>query len=153
MKTKKILTAVFLGLLVAGLINQAPTDGANFKLVGDVLDNFGGGGSSTNFSLRISSGGQPSPVTKMASTSFKAFSGYVPEVSFWHGDCTGNSLINLEDVICLAKHILSASCVLRPVESGAVTDLRSTCDNQVNLADVIYLANFVLRSGPKPCNL
>ena len=150
MKNKKICIAVLLLLLV---LIYVLSYGANFKVVGDVLDNFGGGGSSTNFSLRISSGGQPSPVTKMASTSFKAFSGYVPEVSFWHGDCNGDDYINMVDVVYLSKYLQGGGYVLRPVESGAVNDIRTTCDNQITLADVIYLANYLMKSGPSLCNL
>lgn len=153
MKTKKILWVVFLGLLVAGLINQAPTEAANFILVGDVLDNFGGGGNSTNFSLRISSGGQPSPVTKMSSTNFKGFSGYVPSVSFWHGDCNGDGSISLADVVYLARYVLQGGSASRPMESGAVNDINAVCDNQISLVDAVYLANYVLKGGSSPCNL
>lgn len=153
MKNKKILSAVLFGLLVAGLMNQAPTDGANFKLVGDVLDNFGGKASSTNFSLRISSGGQPSPVTKMTSTNFKDFSGYVPAISFWHGDVKGDGDIALTDVVYLARYVLLGGASPRPVESGAVNDINTVCDNQVTLVDVVYLARYVLLGGPSPCNL
>ena len=150
MKMKKILTSFFFGFLV---LLYVLSYAANFKLVGDVLDNFGGRASSTNFSLRISSGGQPSPVTKMASTSFKDFSGYVPEVSFWHGDCNGDGSINMADVVCLSKYVMGGGCALRPVESGAVNDIRAVCDNQISIADVIYLANYLMKSGPSPCNL
>jgi len=153
MKNKKILLAVLFGLLVAGLINQAPTNGANFKLVGDVLDNFGGKGSSTNFSLRISSGGQPSPVTKMSSTNFKGFSGFVPAISFWHGDVKGDGDIALTDVVYLARYVLLGGASPRPVESGAVNDINTVCDNQVTLVDVVYLARYVLLGGPSSCNL
>jgi len=153
MKNKKSLTAVLFGLLVAGLINQAPTGAANFILVGDVLDNFGGGGSSTNYSLRISSGGQPSPVTKMSSTNFKGFSGFVPAISFWHGDVKGDGDIALTDVVYLARYVLQGGSAPRPMESGAVNDINTVCDNQISLGDVVYLANYVLKGGPSPCNL
>jgi hypothetical protein len=150
MKNKKILTAVLLAFLV---LVYAFSYGANFKLVGDVLDNFGGKASSTNFSLRISSGGQPSPVTKMASTNFQNFSGFVPAISFWHGDCNGDGSIDLADVVYLARYVLLGGASPRPMESGAVNDLRAVCDNEIDLVDAIYLARYVLLGGPSPCNL
>jgi len=140
-------------LLVVCLLTSLPfytvSHAQSFKLVTDVLDGFGGRASSTNFLERISTGGQPSPVDKMAGTNFKSGSGYTHCAWVWHGDADGNGNMDLSDVITIAKvYFGQVGYELRPYEAGDVN-----CDNKSNLGDAIYLSNYKLKGGPPPCNL
>jgi len=141
------LSLVFTCLICIGF--HANSFAQNFKLVTDVLDEFGGRASSTNYSLRVSTGGQPSAVGKMQSTNFQDRSGYAHSAWVWHGDADGNGQMNLSDVITIAKYYFGqAGFDLRPKEAGDCN-----CDNVSNLGDAIYLSNYLLKGGPKPCNL
>jgi len=59
MKKTKILSAGFFVFLV---MLYALSYGANYKMICDDLDQTGGKGSSTNFKLMVSAGGQSSPI-------------------------------------------------------------------------------------------
>jgi hypothetical protein len=121
----------------------------NYRMVTDVLDEFGGRASSTNYLLRVSTGGQPSAIGKMQSTNFEDRSGYAHSAWVWHGDADGGGTIDLSDVITIAKYYFGQEGFeIRPYEAGDCN-----CDNIANLGDAIYLANFLLKGGTPPCNL
>ncbi len=154
-KSKLIKLAVFFSVvsLFVPLIFYATPQAQNFKLVTDVLDEFGGRASSTNYLLRVSTGGQSSAGGKMQSTNYQASSGYAHSAWVWHGDTNGNGYINLGDVIYLANYLMKGGPEPQPMEAGAVNDITTVCDNIINLADIIYLANYLIKGGPPPCNL
>ncbi len=154
-KSKIIKLLVFFCVVSVSvpLIFYTNSQAQNFKLVTDVLDEFGGRAGSANYSLRISTGGQSSAGGKMESDSFQAGSGYVESAWVWHGDTNGNGKINLGDVIYLANYLMKGGPPPRPMEAGAVNDITTVCDNIINLADIIYLANYLIKAGPPPCNL
>ena len=150
-KSKIIKLLVFFCVVSVSvpLIFYTNSQAQNFKLVTDVLDEFGGRASSTNYLLRVSTGGQPSAVGKMGSTNFEDRSGYAHSAWVWHGDTNGDGKTDLSDVINVAKYYFGyPGFEIRPMEAGDVN-----CDNIINLGDPIYLANYLLKGGPPPCNL
>lgn len=65
---------------------------------------------------------------------------------FVRGDCNGDALITLADVIHLMRYLYGNGPVPIPVHD--VGD--ANCDSNVNIIDVVYIVNHVLRGGPKP---
>jgi len=149
-KSKIIKLLVFFCVVSVSvpLIFYTNSQAQNFKLVTDVLDEFGGRASSTNYLLRVSTGGQPSAVNKMAGTNFKAGSGYAHSAWVWHGDVNGDGTIDLSDVMNVAKYLFGLLPPPRPMEAGDVD-----CNNKIQLGDAIYLFNFLFKGGPPLCNL
>ena len=65
---------------------------------------------------------------------------------FVRGDCNGDAVITLADVIHLMHYLYGNGPVPFPVHD--VGD--ANCDSHVNIIDVVYIVNHVLRGGPKP---
>lgn len=144
------LVAFFLVVcLLAGSNVYAESQSENFRIFTDVLDGVGGRASSTNFSVRIGSGGQPGVVGTSQGTSFYGLQGYVNTAAFVHGDAKGDGDIGLADVVYLINYVLKGGPEPVPYEAGDMD-----CPNNfVDLADVVYLINYLFRDGPPPCNL
>ena len=146
--SKLVLFSLVVCLLI-GLTFSAESKSQSFKLFTDGLDSFGGRDSSTNFSGRIGSGGQPGVIGTSQGTSFFGLQGYVNTAAFVHADCDGNGKVELADVVYLINYVLKGGSVPRPYEAGDMD-----CPNNiVDLADVVYLINYLFRGGPPPCNL
>ncbi|KPL00017.1 MAG: hypothetical protein AMJ90_08925, partial [candidate division Zixibacteria bacterium SM23_73_2] len=62
------------------------------------------------------------------------------------GDPNADGVINLSDVIYIARYYLLGGNPPIPLESGDVN-----CDSVIELDDAIYLAIYLLKSGPPPC--
>jgi hypothetical protein len=151
MNRSNIIKLVVFFLLVFPFIESNPyadSKSENFKLFTDVLDSFGGRASSTNFSLRICSGGQPGVIGISTGSSFYALQGYVHSVAFVQGDANGDGDMGLSDVVYLINYVLKGGITPDPPEIGDVN-----CDGNVDLVDVVYLINYLFRGGPPPCNL
>jgi len=152
MNRSNIIKAVFFSLVVCLLIGlnfSADSKSQNFKLFTDVLDGVGGRASSTNFSERIGSGGQPGVIGTSQGTNFYGLQGYVNTAAFVHADCDGNGKVELPDVVYLINYVLKGGSEPKPYEAGDMD-----CPNNiVDLADIVYLINYVFRGGPAPCNL
>jgi hypothetical protein len=146
MKNKKLL---FAGLLSSLFLVYALSYGANYKLICDDLDATGGKGSSTNYELMLSAGGQSSPIGAGSSTNYKLMGGYVGATFVQRGDVTADGNINASDVVYLINYLfVSGSPEPIPMESGDVN-----CDGKINASDVVYLINYLFVAGsPPPCD-
>jgi hypothetical protein len=133
-------------LLCAGFYAQSFSQ--NFKMLTDVLDSFGGRASSTNFSLRVGSGGQPGVVGPSEDSSFYAWQGYVHAAIYLHGDVNANGEITVTDVVYLISYVLKSGPTPIPLETGDVN-----CDNIANITDITYIINYLFKSGPPLCDL
>jgi len=141
---KKILSTGFLTLLV---FVYGLSYGANYKLICDDLDQMGGKGSSTNYKLMVSAGGQPSPIGSGSSTSYKLMAGYVGATFVQRGDANADGAINSADVSYLINYLFVSGPKPIPWEAGD-----PNCDGNINSADVSYLINYLFVAGPVPCD-
>ena len=148
-KSKRLFSFILIIslLLCAGFYTQSYSQ--NFKLFTDGLDCFGGRASSTNFSERIGSGGQPGVIGTSQGTAFYGLQGYVNTAAFEHGDCDGDGTVGLADAVYLINYNLKGGPQPVPYEAGDM----DCPNNNVDLADVVYLINYLFRGGPPPCNL
>lgn len=135
-------------LFVASLGFCTLSRSESFKLVTDVLDEFGGSASSPNYSLRIGAGGQPSVVGLSKEDSLWARQGYVNTASFVHGDDNYDGRITVADVVYEINYLFKGGPAPLPPEVGDVN-----CDNRHTVADVVYKINYLFKGGPRPCNL
>jgi len=62
------------------------------------------------------------------------------------GDVTGDTLINVGDVVFLISYLYKAGPEPSPLEAGDVN-----CDGIVDVGDVVYLINYLYKNGPSPC--
>ncbi|MCK4403793.1 MAG: VCBS repeat-containing protein [candidate division Zixibacteria bacterium] len=61
------------------------------------------------------------------------------------GDCNGDSVVNIGDVVYLIGYLYRDGPAPDPEELGDVN-----CDGIVELGDVVYLINYVFKGGPPP---
>ncbi len=61
------------------------------------------------------------------------------------GDCNGDGIINVGDVLYLINYLYKDGSTPLPFWTGDVN-----CDREINLADVVYLINYLFRQGPPP---
>ena len=144
MKNKKLL---FVGLLSLLLLVYALSYGANYKMICDDLDQTGGKGSSTNYKLMVSAGGQSSPIGSGRSTNYKLMAGYVGATFVQRGDATANGVIDISDLVYLLNYLFIYGPEPIPLEAGDVN-----CDGIVDASDVVYLLNYLFVHGPQPCD-
>ena len=62
------------------------------------------------------------------------------------GDCNGDRIINVGDVLYLINYLYKNGSTPLPFWTGDVN-----CDHEINLADAVYLINYLFRNGPPPC--
>jgi ankyrin repeat protein len=62
------------------------------------------------------------------------------------GDCNGDRVINVSDVVYLINHLFIDGPAPVPLAVGDVN-----CDGVVNVSDVVYLINHLFIHGPAPC--
>jgi len=68
-------------------------------------------------------------------------------VRFTCGDATGDTIVNIADVVYLVNYLFLSGDPPDPMAVGDVT-----CDGAVNIADVVYLVNYLFLSGDPPCS-
>jgi hypothetical protein len=146
--TMKLVLIFVVVSLVIPLTFHPQALSQNFKMLTDVLDSFGGRASSTNFSLRVGSGGQPGVVGPSEDSSFYAWQGYVHAAIYLHGDVNANGEITVTDVVYLISYVLKSGPTPIPLETGDVN-----CDNIANITDITYIINYLFKSGPPLCDL
>ena len=144
----KLMIFLLVFALVIPLVFYPQALSQNFEMFTDGLDSFGGRASSTNFSLRIGSGGQPSVVGVSSSATQKALQGYVNTAAFEHGDANADGNVTVADVVYLVNYVLKSGAEPIPMETGDVD-----CNNIPNITDAVYLVNYLFKAGPAPCNL
>ena len=140
---KKILSAGFFTLFV---LTYALSYGANYKMICDDLDQVGGKGSSTNYKLMVTAGGQSSPIGTGSSPNFELMAGYVYATFVLRGDANADGNINPADVAYLINYLFVGGPEPIPLEVGD-----PNCDGLINPADVAYLINYLFVGGPPPC--
>jgi hypothetical protein len=62
------------------------------------------------------------------------------------GDCDGNGLVNVSDIVLLINYVFADGPPPYPEWAGDVD-----CNGTVNVSDVVYLINYVFGEGPEPC--
>ncbi len=67
----------------------------------------------------------------------------VPE--FARGDCNGDGIIDLGDVVYLVNYLYKGGLPPEPLEAGD-----ANCDGVVDLGDLVYLINYLFKGGPPP---
>ena len=144
MKKTKILSAGFFVFLV---MLYALSYSANYKMICDDLDQTGGKGSSTHYTMIISAGGQSSPIGSGSSTNYKLMAGYVGATFVQRGDANADGNINSADVAHLINYLFVGGPKPIPLEAGD-----PNCDGNINSADVSYLINYLFVAGPVPCD-
>jgi hypothetical protein len=144
MKNKKLSCAGLLSLLV---LLYAFSYGANYKLICDDLDATCGKGSSTNYKLMVSAGGQSSPIGMGISTNYKVMAGYVYASFVQRGDVTADGVIDASDLVYLLNYLFIHGPEPIPLEAGD-----ANCDGIVDASDVVYLLNYLFIKGPPPCD-
>jgi hypothetical protein len=144
MKNKKLL---FAGLLLLLFLVYALSYGANYKLICDDLNQTGGQGSSTNYKLMVSAGGQSSAIGSGSSTNYKLLAGYIGATFVQRGDANADGVVNIADVIYLVNYLFAGGLEPCPMEAGD-----ANCDGVVNVADVIYLVSYLFAGGQPPCD-
>jgi hypothetical protein len=138
---------LFPSLLSLPLLVYALSYGANYKMICDDLDQTGGKGSSTNYKLMVSAGGQFSPIGSGSSTHYKLMAGYVGAAFVQRGDANADGNLNSADVAYLINYQFVGGPEPVPLEAGD-----PNCDGTVNSADVAYLINYQFVGGPPPCD-
>jgi len=147
-KSKKLLAFFLVVSFFVSAGFYAQSHSQNFKMFTDVLDSFGGRASSTNYLLRIGSGGQPGVVGVSEADSFFALQGYVHTATFICGDANGNGEVTIADAVYEINYILKSGPPPQPLQAGDVD-----CDNDDDVADVVYKVNYLFKSGNPPCCL
>jgi hypothetical protein len=62
------------------------------------------------------------------------------------GDCDGNCLINVSDIVYLIQYVFGTGPGPLPEQAGDVD-----CTGFVNVSDIVLLINYVFGEGPPPC--
>ncbi len=64
---------------------------------------------------------------------------------FARGDCNGDGLIDLGDVVYLLNYLFKSGLPPDPIETGDANR-----DQTIDLGDVVYLLNYLFKAGPPP---
>lgn len=127
------------------LVQEKNPSLANYILVADVLDGFGGQRYNGGCDLSYFAGGQSSPIGAGTSPSYKLQAGFIYSSSVLCGDANADGLINSADVAYLINYLFVGGPVPKPFQAG-----EANCDGFINSADVAYLINYLFVGGPLP---
>ena len=154
MKKAKPNRALALALIVMSIwilsaqASSAQMASSTFQLSSDVLCGTGGGAQSAGFALKVSAGGQGSPVGPQSSAGFFVRGGWVhtAESEFIRGDANGDRKIDVGDVVLTLNFLFKSGPAPCPKLAGD-----ANCDGIIDLGDAIYLLNYLYKGGPAPC--
>jgi len=118
---------------------------ANYILVTDELDGFGGQKYDDGCNLSIFAGGQSSPIGAGSSTNYKLYAGFVYPSVVLCGDVNGSGVVELGDIVYLITYLYKSGPVPGIYQSADVN-----CSGLVELGDVVYLISYLYKSGPEP---
>jgi len=130
------------GVKSAPVSIQSP---ANFILVADVLDGFGGQKHGNACDLSFFAGGQSSPIGTGSSTNFKLYAGFVYPVVVNCGDANADGVIDVGDLVYLINYLFKSGPLPKPYQAGD-----SNCSGSVDVGDVVYLINYLFKGGLPP---
>jgi hypothetical protein len=118
---------------------------ANFILVADVLDGFGGQKQGNACDLSYFAGGQSSPIGIGSSTNFKLYAGFIYPITVRCGDANADGGIDVGDVVFIINYLFKNGPAPNPLQAAD-----ANCDSVVDVGDVVYLINYLFKSGPPP---
>jgi hypothetical protein len=121
---------------------QAP---ANFILVADVLDGFGGQKRGTGCDLSYFAGGQSSPIGVGSSTNFKIYAGFIYPITVRCGDANSDEVVDVGDVVYVINYLFKSGPTPDPIQAAD-----TNCDGVVDVGDVVYLINYLFKGGFPP---
>jgi hypothetical protein len=118
---------------------------ANYILVTDVLDGFGGQRYNGGCDLSYFAGGQSSPIGAGSSTNYNLYAGYIYPTVVLCGDVNGSGVVELGDVVYLISYLYKNGPPPIPLQAGDIN-----CSGIVELGDIVYLITYLYKSGPEP---
>jgi hypothetical protein len=118
---------------------------ANFILVADVLDGFGGQKRGVGCNLSYFAGGQSSPIGVGSSTNFKLYAGFIYPVTVRCGDANLDEVVDVGDVVFVINYLFKSGPAPRPIQAADCN-----CDGLVDVGDAVYMINYLFKSGPAP---
>lgn len=118
---------------------------ANFILITDVLDGFGGQKQGNACDLSFFAGGQSSPIGVGSSTNFKIYAGFVYPITVRCGDANSDEVVDVGDVVYLINYLFKSGPAPSPTQAAD-----TNCDGNVDVGDVVYLINYLFKGGPAP---
>jgi len=118
---------------------------ANYILVTDVLDGFGGQKYDGGCNLSFFAGGQSSPIGAGNSTNYKLYAGFVYPSVVLCGDLNESGLVELGDIVYLITYLYKSGPAPGIYQAADVN-----CSGLVELGDVVYLISYLYKSGPEP---
>ncbi|MBU0984771.1 MAG: hypothetical protein KKA42_12920, partial [candidate division Zixibacteria bacterium] len=62
------------------------------------------------------------------------------------GDCSGDDVVDMNDIMCMENFYFFFGAAPVPLISGD-----ANCDGYVNIADIVYISDYLYRGGPAPC--
>jgi hypothetical protein len=155
-KTMRKIKLASAGVLVWLLVFTLCPGGGNlwakskssaFEMTSQVLCGTGGKSQSATFTIKVSTGAQPSPIGKQSSTNFDAFGGwvYTSGPSFVRGDANGDGVVDVSDISFLINYLFLGTSPPEPLGAGDATG-----DGMVDIADVLFLINYLFLGGSPP---
>jgi hypothetical protein len=118
---------------------------ANFILVADVLDGFGGQKRGSGCDLSYFAGGQSSPIGVGTSTNYKISAGFVYPITVICGDANSDEIVNVGDVVYVINYLFKSGPTPDPIQAAD-----TNCDGVVDVGDVVYLINYLFKGGLPP---
>ena len=117
----------------------------NFILVTDVLDGFGGQRYNGGCDLSVFAGGQSTAIGIGSSTNFKLQAGFISSIVVLCGDCNGDGIVDVGDVVCEINYLFKGGPPPDPYEAGDVN-----CDGVEDVGDIVYKINYLFKGGSAP---
>ena len=130
------------GVTSAPVSIQTP---ANFILVADVLDGFGGQKRGNACDLSYFAGGQSSPIGVGSSTNFKISTGFVYPITVRCGDANSDDVVDVGDVVYVINYLFKSGPAPKTIQAAD-----TNCDSIVDVGDVVYLINYLFKGGLPP---
>lgn len=118
---------------------------ANFILIADVLDGFGGQKYDGGCNLSYFAGGQPSAIGAGTSTNYKLSAGFVYPTVVLCGDANGNGVVDAGDVVYLINYLYRNGTAPNPYQAG-----ETNCNDIIDAGDIIKLVSYLYRGGAPP---
>ncbi len=118
---------------------------ANFILITDVIDGYGGQRYNGGCDLSIFAGGQSSAIGSGTSTNFKLYAGFIYPTIVKCGDANADGALSVSDVVYIINYLFKGGPPPMPWEAG-----ESNCDGNVSVSDVVNLINYLFKGGSPP---